>query len=155
MHDKHSLKKTKKRKNKRGLRVVSMVMAPTILISAGIACKLKDDKVNHLEEVCSFSKICTELNLSIGYQHLIKKIEANSDYTAYYQREKTTKYYIHSEEWHLKDGLYSENEKIIPEGYQLLDKPHHGYDCYKEEYEPEAVVILDKNKKLVRKLPLR
>lgn len=87
MHDKHSVKKIKKRKNRRGLKVISIVLAPTILISAGVICKHKDDKINHLYEACPFSKICTELNLSIGYQHLIKKIETNSDYTAYYQKE--------------------------------------------------------------------
>ena len=155
MHDKHSVKKIKKRKNRRGLKVISIVLAPTILISAGVICKRKDDKINHLYEACPFSKICTELNLSIGYQHLIKEIEANSAYTAYYQKERVNTYYIHSRDWFLKDGLYFEEEKLIPEGYQLLDKPHHGYDCYKEEYEPEAVVVLDKNKKLVRKLLLK
>ena len=45
--------------------------------------------------------------------------------------------------------------RLIIKKKGLIDKPHHGYDCYKEEYEPEAVVILDKNKKLVRKLLLK
>lgn len=157
MHDKHSLKKKKvTRKKQRKVRVIAMVMAPTVLISSYLAAlKIKDGKEDHLHEACTFSKVCTELNLDIGWRHLIKEIEKSSDYTAYHQLEKTTIYYRHSTEWTLKDGYYSEQEKIIPPGYQELNKPHHGYDCYREEYEPEAVVIQDQNKKLVRKLLLK
>ena len=30
---------------------------------------------------------------------------------------------------------------MIPEGYELLDKPFHGNDCYKEVEIPEAIII--------------
>ena len=30
---------------------------------------------------------------------------------------------------------------MIPEGYELLDKPFRGNDCYKEVEIPEAIII--------------
>lgn len=156
MQAKHAKIVSKRRKKSKRLKVVSFVLAPVILISSGLAAlKIKDKMTDHLHEACTFSKVCTELHLDIGWKHLIKEIEKNDNYTAYHQLEKETNYYRHSERITVTDGYYHSEEIRVEPGYELLDKPYHGFDCHKTEYEPEAVVILDSNKKLVRKLVLK
>lgn len=157
MHNKRSYKTKRRRsyrkKNNTRLKVVSIISVPVFLLGAGFACKRADAKFDHTQALCFFAENCEKLGLDIGWKHQIKKIQ-ESGLNAYHQNEKLSRTYRHSIELVIQDGNYIRREKMIPEGFEKLEKNHDGYDCYKEEYQPESIVIEEKNG-TTRKLQLK
>lgn len=157
MHDKYRYSNKKRynyhKKSNTKLRVISIISVPVFLMGAGLACKKADDKIDHTTTLCFFTENCEKLGLDIGWQHQIKKIK-ETGLNAYHQNERLSRFYRHSIEVVTQDGNYIHREKIIPDGYEELEKTHDGYDCYKEEYEPESIVIEEKNG-TTRKLTLK
>lgn len=171
MHDRYNYRKTrvKRDKIKRGykykkyssgentkLKVVSMIAVPVFLLGGtGVYAKKKDEKIDHVNTVCHFTQICEELGLDIGWQHQLNEIQ-KTGVKAYFQKGRVDTYYRKSTIISDRDipNNYYEEEIKVPNDYQLLEEPVHGYDCYKQVEVPEAIIIDEGNgqtKKLILK----
>lgn len=142
---KYSYKPIKKNSDTK-LKVISIISVPIFLLGATSVCAASlDRKVDHANKICCFTQICSDLGLDIGWKHQLNEIKKQG-LDAYYQKERTDRYYRQSLTLTVQDGYYVNEEKMIPEGYELLDKPFHGNDCYKEVEIPEAIIIEENHK---------
>ena len=136
------------------LKVVSIVSIPIFLLGAAIATAKKiDEKFDHTTATCFITNFCEKWGLDLGWKHQLSKIQ-EAGYDAYYQKERTDNYYRKSITLTVQDGYYTQQEKIIPEGYEILEVPFHGNDCYREEHIPESIIIKEENG-LSRQLTLK
>lgn len=130
---------------KTALKVVTVSGA--ITVSALLSAVALDNLlVDHLHTKCPF-------NWLFGVDHQVQHIE-EMGYTAYhrvYQEQVVKAKGNVVEVW---DGVRHERDELAPEGYEKLDQTGKAFDYSKTEILPEAIVVLDKDKRLVLELLL-